>query len=537
MSISTSPFISRPLLERRLLPERLARTVCEIDPSPGGPFAVAVVLEVLGYSDRRAKEAGWADVFALAREVFGRIEFLGTAGAARSQSRKTQPARPDASSPVMAVIAQQAVWLVMVALMIAWGRSVWSADNAPFALAQALTVGILGSLIVSGGFQYAITRRLLFHTAQRDFTQAQAFFHRAVWAGGGVMSIGALAVTAGIWKMHPYDHLAPLVAAGYFVLHGNYRVAVVPLIALNDVAGLVLTTGIGVGLLALTYARLVHAGTDAAQAIILAQLVGLTALWLGSLARSRSLLGGVRVGVVAGADLPVSRGSHGLGRTRWLVVWLDAAPWFATGVLYYLFLFATRPIAWMLSPAERQVFESGVDLGILGIVPVAIAASWGLHRYYQGLREQMMRTEILGVTELRTRAVTRFSQMLWRCRWFGAAAAIVLLAATGGAPWGGMDAPTFLVFRITVVGLIVALPGFLFSFGMLTGLGALRDAGGVLVCGLILQCGEGLLMVQRGTAGWLALALIGAATTLSELAIWRANRLVRNIDRYYYAAF
>jgi hypothetical protein len=311
----------------------------------------------------------------------------------------------------------------------------------------------------------------------------------------------------------------------------------VPLIALNDVGGLVLSTAIGVSLLALTYVRLVHAGTDAALAIVLAQLVGLTALWLGSLARNRSLLGGVRVGVVQGAELPASRGSHDLRRTRWLVLCLDAAPWFATGVLYYLFLFATRPIAWMLSPAERQVFESGVDLGILGIVPVAIAASWGLHRYYQGLREQLMNTAVLDVTEFRTRAVTRFSQILWRCRWFGAAAAIGLLAATNGAPWGGMSIPTFLVFRITVVGLTVALPGFLFCFGLLTGLGALRDAGGVLVCGLILQCGEGLVMIQRGTAGWLALALIGAAATLSELAIWRANRIVRNIDRYYYAAF
>jgi hypothetical protein len=529
MSISTSPSISRPPLERRLLPERLARTVCEIDPSPRGPFAVAVVLEVLGYSDRRAKEAGWADVFALARGVFDRIEFLGTARALRSRSREAQPARPDASSPIMAVVAQQAVWLVMVILMIAWGRSVWSADNASSALAQALTVGILGSLIVSGGFQYAITRRLLFHTAQRDYAQAQAFLHRASWAGVGVMSVGSAAVAAGIWKLHPHDHLAPLVAAGYFLLHGNYRVAVVPLIALCDVAGLVLTTGIGVGLLALTYARLVHAGTDAAQAIVLAQLVGLTALWLGSLARNRSLLGGTeRVG---------PRRSLDHRRTRGLVLTLDAVPWFAIGVLYYVFLFATRPIAWMLHPAERMVFESGVDLGILGIVPVAIVASWGLHRYYQSLRGQLMNTALVGVAELRTQAVTRFWQILWRCRWFGAAAAIGLLAATSGAPWGGMSIPTFLVFRITVVGLTAALPGFLFCFGLLTGLGALWEAGGILVGGLILQCIEGLVMVQRGTAGWLALAFIGAAMTLSELAIWRAKRIVRNIDRYYYAAF
>ncbi len=100
-----------------------------------------------------------------------------------------------------------------------------------------------------------------------------------------------------------------------------------------------------------------------------------------------------------------------------------------------------------------------------------------------------------------------------------------------------MSAQTFAVFRITLVGLMMALPGFLFSFGLLTSVGALRDAAGVLECGLVLQLAAGLLVVQWGTAGWLALALVGSAAVLSELAGWRAQRIVHNIDRFYYAAF
>ena len=48
-----------------LLAERLARTVCELDPNPRNAFAVTVLLEVLGYTDARAMELGYADVFAL----------------------------------------------------------------------------------------------------------------------------------------------------------------------------------------------------------------------------------------------------------------------------------------------------------------------------------------------------------------------------------------------------------------------------------------------------------------------------------------
>jgi hypothetical protein len=191
----------------------------------------------------------------------------------------------------------------------------------------------------------------------------------------------------------------------------------------------------------------------------------------------------------------------------------------------------------MLPAAERLVYESGVDLGILGIVPIAIAASWGLHRTYQDLRGQLMRTAVLDLVELRARTAARFSRILWRCRWFGAATALGLLAVTRGAPWGTMSPETFSVFRITVVGLTMALPGFLFSFGLLTSLGALGDASAVMVCGLILQVGAGVFMAQSGAAGWLAVALVGSAGALSELAVWRAKRIVRDIDRHYYAAF
>lgn len=529
MSISISPSTDPGLLEQHLLTERLARTVSEIDPGPRSPFAVAVILEVVGYTDQRAVEAGWADVFALARDVFDRIEFLRHDGDPRTPPWEPPSLPSTAPSPLMSVVTQQAVWLVMVVLMIAWGRSVWSANHLPPAIAQALAAGILGSLVVSGGFQYAIARRLVFHTAQRDLAQARMFLHRALWSAGLVMAAGAATLAAGFRAAVPGDHLAPLLAAGYFLLHGNYRVATVPLIAMNDVRGIVLSTGVGVGLLALTYAHLMSIGTDAAVAVAVAQLVGLTALWWGSLARIRSLLGAPQLGTAGGAG--------GIPQARGLVLCLDAAPWFVLGMLYYTFLFAARPLAWALPLNERLAYESGVDLGLLGIIPVAIAASWGLHWFYQTLREQLTTTGVLGLAALRTQAAARFSQIAWRCRWFGIATALGLLVMTERGPWGTMSAPTFTVFRITLVGLMMVLPGFLFSFGLLTSLGALWDAGGTLVCGLVLQVGAGLLIVRWGTAAWLALALVGSTAVLSEVASWRAGRIIRNIDRFYYAAF
>ena len=519
-----------------LLAERLARTVCELDPNPRNAFAVTVLLEVLGYTDARAMEVGYADVFALGRDVFEHIEFLRIEdGPGTEPRRHAVPAVPS-PSPLLSVVTQQVVWLIMVVLMVVWGRSVWSADHLPPPIAQAIIVGILGSLVVSGGFQYAISHRLNFHTAQRDTAQAGAFLRQAQWSGALVMAVGAAAVGAAFRVALPGDPLVPVLAAGYFLLHGVYRVAVVPLIALNDVVGILLSTGAGVGVFVLTNARLTEAGIEPAQALAMAQLAGLTALWLGSLTRTRALLSSVPIGVVPVAPLAAGRSARG-PRPRWLVICLDSAPWFATGVLYYAFLFGGRPIGWLLPPAERLAYESGLDLGLLAIIPVAVVASWMLHRYYQWLHERLLTTGLHAAPALRTEAARRFAQAVLRCRHVGVAGALLLLVVTRGAPWGNLPSQTFLVFRITAVGLTVALPALLLSLGLLTSLRALWDAAGLLVGGLVLQVAAGLGMVGLGAPGWLALALVGSALALGELAVWRASQWVREIDRFYYGAF
>jgi hypothetical protein len=520
-----------------LLPERLARTVCELDPNPRNAFAVTVLLEVLGYTDARAIELGYADVFALGRDVFEHIEFLRIEDAPHTEPRwRAIPAVPS-PSPLLSVVTQQVVWLIMVLLTMVWGRSVWSADHLPPAIAQAIVVGILGSLVVSGGFQYAISQRLNFHTAQRDTSQAGAFLRQAHWSGALVMAVGAAAVGAGFQASRPGDPLVPVVAAGYFLLHGVYRIAVVPLIALNDVAGVLLSTGAGVGVFVLADARLAEAGIEPVHALVIAPLAGLTALWLGSLTRTRTLLTSAPIGVLPVAPLAAKARAQRGPRPRWPVICLDAGPWFATGVLYYAFLFGGRPIGWLLPPAQRFAYESGLDLGLLAVIPVAVVASWTLHRYYQWLHERLRTTGLHLVPALRTEAAQQFAQAVWRCRYFGFAGALVLLVLTRGAPWGTVPARTFLVFRITAVGLTMALPALLLSVGLLTSLRALWDASALLVCGLLLQVAAGLAMVWMGAAGWLALALVGSALALGELAVWRAYRLVREIDRFYYGAF
>jgi hypothetical protein len=535
--MTTSPFTDRGPGGTPLLAERLARTVSELDPNPRNAFAVTVLLEMLGYTDAQATRAGYADVFALGRDVFDHVEFLRVKDAPDAASYRHRVPPAQIPSPFLSVVTQQVVWLIMVLLMVVWGRSLWSADHLPPSVAQAIAIGILGSLVLSGGFQYAISQRLNFHTAQRDTLQADAFLRRAQWLGALVMAAGAAIIAAAFRAAHPEDSLAPVLAGSYFLLHGVYRIAVVPLIALNDVAGILLTTGAGVGLFVLTDARLADAGTEPVRALAIAQLVALTALWLGSLTRTRSLVASAPVGVVPGTQLAAIRRSLRVPRPRWPVICLDGAPWFTTGVLYYAFLFGTRPMGWMLPPAERLAYESGVDLGLLGIIPVAVSASWSLHRYYQWLREQLPATGLHSAPVLRAEAAQRFGRVAWRCRWFGIAGALALLLLTSGAPWGNLPAQTFAVFRITVVGLTMALPGFLLSFGLLTSLRALRDAAGLLVCGLLVQVAAGLAAVRLGTAEWPALALVGSAIVLSEVAEWRARRSVRDIDRLYYGAF
>src|SRR5579875_3340618 len=486
-----------------LLLDRLARTVCEVDPRPHSPFAVAVVLEVLGHTDRTAQDSGWPDLFVLAADVYERVEFVAAShrrGTAREERDEDDP--PLLRDSLASGAAQQAAWLVMVVVTLAWGVSVWASERLSPLYGEALLAGIVGSLILSGGFQYAVTRRLLFHVAQRDLVQARAYLRRVFAVGGLAVAAASALVGAALWAVHRGSLAGPLLASGYFLLHGNYRIASVPLQALHDVPGIVVSTAGALGLLLLAF-------------------------------RGLSILAS------AGRSDPDSPAPPRPGLSpRGQVLLREAAPWFALGVLYYLFFFATRPVAWALPLGERLRYEWGMDLGLLAIIPSALGASWLLRRFTRELRERMRETSLVHVGAFRREVAVSFGRRVGEARLWGASWALLLLVLVhAGAPFLGVPGALRDVLRLAVGGTAFLLPPFALAFGLLVSLGILGDALGVVGAGLVLHGGLGLAVTRFGSAPLLVAAFLASAAAMGELAVWRAQRAVRRIDRHYYALF
>lgn len=517
-----------------LLLDRLARTVCEVDPRPHSPFAVAVVLEVLGHTDRTAQDSGWPDLFALAADVYERVEFVAASrrrGTAREERDEDDP--PLLRDSLASGAAQQAAWLVMVVVTLAWGVSVWASERLSPLYGEALLAGIVGSLILSGGFQYAVTRRLLFHVAQRDLVQARAYLRRVFAVGGLVVAAASALVAAVLWAVHRGSLAGPLLASGYFLLHGNYRIASVPLQALHDVPGIVVSTAGALGFLFLAYRGLVAAGAEASLAVAVAQLLALLGLWAGCGIRGLSILAS------AGRSDPDSPAPPRRGLApRGRVLLREAAPWFALGVLYYLFFFATRPVAWALPLGERLRYEWGMDLGLLAIIPSALGASWLLRRFTRELRERMRETSLVHVGAFRREVALSFGRRVGEARLWGASWALLLLVLVhAGASFLGVPGALRDVLRLAVGGTALLLPPFALAFGLLVSLGVLGGALGVVGAGLLLHGGLGLAVARFGSAPLLVGAFLASAAAMGELAVWRALRAVRRIDRHYYALF
>lgn len=518
-----------------LLPDRLARTVCEVDPRPHSRFAVAVVLEVLGHTDRTAREAGWPDLFALARDVYERVELVSAASRRADREVPAEPESPLLRDSLASGLTQQAVWLVMVAVTLVWGLSVWAAQRLPASLAEALLAGIVGSLILSGGFQYALTRRLVFHVAQRDHLQARAFVSRALRVGGLALGGAGALVALGVWAGSHHDVVAAALAGSYFVLHGNYRLAVTPLQALHDVAGLVVSTGGAVAMLVLLYRGLVAAGVGIPVAVATSQLAVLLLLWVACWARARWLL----EPLVAVGVLPGPRGSArpALAARGAVLVW-DAGPWFALGVLYYVVFFGARPVAGLLPPDQQLVYAGGMDLGLLAMIPSTLGASWLLRSFTRGVREQLRASSVDRTEALREEALGRFARALGRSRLSGALCALILLLGLEAvASRVAIDPGLLGVLRLSLAGTALVISPFSLAFGLLVSLGVLRDALAVLVLGTLLHVGLALLAVPVGSGPALVLAFLVSAAVMAEVAAWRARRAVCRIDRHYYAMF
>jgi hypothetical protein len=361
-----------PLPSRRLAPgrddgyERLMRQVMEANPDVQDTMDVAAVIESTGWTDQRVESAfGYASVFELAEQMYLDIK----------RSVGSQPIPPKVEIPLSVLLVQTIRQVlhgftfalpmaVSVLSMILLHISVASYLYFSVYQATALALATFLSFIATGGFSQAMANTYYLLVGLQETSMVERTMY-LIMRWGFVFSV-VVAVTVLL-----LDTIFPLMPISLVLFMGIYTVMLSMLwlsfsglYVLRREYILTLVTALAI---LIAYLMWTHGFP-----VVVAQVVGIFTATVVTVVVSIVILRKSLIGTKDGGRIIKTRMSQ-LAYTTW--------PYFIYGILYFVFIFADRLIAWSTNtvflPYDiwfRGQYELGMDWALAAlIVPLAAA--------------------------------------------------------------------------------------------------------------------------------------------------------------------
>lgn len=394
-------------------------------------------VESLGWTDERIRSAvGLADTRALGRYIYEASCRAPVAAPVAGAAAPAEPRLALVARTYSTTLIYALPWLLTFAVEGLWPDAFSTHPD----MAGPISVAVMFSLIMTGGFVQAIARKSSFYLGMEQMIMARHVGLLICRAGLISTAILALAgLVAGAYFEILGSMTARFVAVGYFVILSALWLAC---------ALLAVAKGPWRVPMVFTIAALVFLGSKVAFSS--SALVAQTASVAAALAAACALV------------------SHALGkasasdsRTEWIVLprrsilTQTLLPYFGYGVAYFLFLFADRLSAGSALPAQSGLpfgiavdYKRGIDLAFLVFLLVAGAVECSNVLMMRFWRREADRTADCATLR----------QRLLRRRRFAGATVLLLFAASGTAVAAVADriaflsTPGFVIFVTGCVG-------------------------------------------------------------------------------------
>jgi Putative exopolysaccharide Exporter (EPS-E) len=359
----------------------LGQQIIDTIGAPKDFWEIAAQLEVLGLRDDDARAAyGARDLFDLARRIFERFQ----EGAFRFEIEGEDPEKR--IHPVLRFARYYFIGFsfslpmaLQAIVMLVWGYGIWGAMDLDLRTGSAIALGFIASYIVTGGFAQAIVRRGLFYIYQGDGWLARWTVLRAWWLSLRiVLALAPLALLVNaMFDILPWS--MTLTAAGYYaalsILWLNWSM----LYLLHKTELFVMITAVALAAV-LAAAKLAHFGPVAANAVGLAVADALSFVialrHLGRIARQKA------------SFEPVNP-------PRLTVLVYGTSRFFLYGLLYNLFLFTDRIVAWTSGVGREDFppygfwlnvrYELGMDLALVVVMVLSGVVEYATQRFSETL--------------------------------------------------------------------------------------------------------------------------------------------------------
>jgi hypothetical protein len=336
----------------------LTSQVLERIGTPRDHFEITAQLEVMGLRDADARALyGHRDLFELGRA----IEQLVQQGAVVPPIEPEDPPRKQPSFLRHYITGSMFAipMLLQAAAILTWGYGLWGALDVDVRTGTAIALGFITSYVISGGFVQAIVRRGLFYVYQQEPALARWVVLRGWWLGARV-TLGLLVpafLFNALYRLLPWDlfFIAALYYAALSLLWLNWSMIYIAASRL----WLALTTAIGLGVV-----------------IVAARALG----WPVIAANAAGLLAAAAISFIAGVRALGPRG-RAVNPPRLTVLVYATSRYFLYGLLYNLFVFLDRVLAWTTRTGREDFppysfwlsarYELGMDLALVVVILLA----------------------------------------------------------------------------------------------------------------------------------------------------------------------
>ena len=494
--------------------EELTAAIDRTHPNLIDPFEAAAVVESLGYSDRRVAESfGLPSTLALGRHVH-RAQ-LGRPHAPVPSGVRSNTGEPALVQAATSSLVYAVPWLLV---FLVESRDPGFLHLAP-ALAAPLTLALMASLVVSGGFVQAIARRAQFCIAIDQIALARLTCRHLMLVGLSVSGVIAAAALLLGWYFSLFSTSRLILAGLYFVVASALWMHCAVLAVARQSWRIPLVFAVG----GITFSafRMLNVGTLAAQAGAL-----ITAL-VCAFVQSQHVFASDRR-----PDADVRRGVH-----PWIVAH-GLVPSFLYGVLYFTFLVADR-VAVGAAVASRglpfgipNAYKDGMDVALLTFLLAAAAVECCNVMLMRGWRA-------IGVLAADEGFASGPSHL--RRRWCAVTAALItaflcmawlVFVVAEPLTERSMQGMTRTILIVGDVGYLIFAMGLLNALA-LSSLDRMEAAARALATGVVVNLVVGILLGHLLSPHYAAAGLPAGAAVFAMLTSRKLSRLLRHAGTAY----
>ncbi|MFQ5884862.1 MAG: exopolysaccharide Pel transporter PelG [Thermoplasmata archaeon] len=453
-----------------ILIDSIARTVSEVEGHPKGYLEVAVILEILGYSDKDAREMGFRSVFDLARATHESVSRFSV----DEGPEEIEEPKENTLILFFAGMFYNLGWMIMLLSLFLGGQSLWAAKDLPTHISTGIGMGVLLGLISTGGIQQFTAWKLIYYQMQGNKPLARFIMERNLIVGSLII-LGTFAIFLAINAIALSLPIQVILITLYFLtLIGIYRLFAAPVFAFRRFKALLFISVSALVVMFASYFVLASFGMERVGAVITSQSLGLAVLIFSSAYFTHRYIFSERE--EKDEDEPPFYSRPELPKKvkapRYWVLGYEGIPIILHGTLYFVFIFGDRLVSWFgagpMMISYNRTYQIGVDLALLLLIPITGVKFTYLFRMSNYLERNLKKTDMSDCSSFSIALKAFYKRMVVGVTVFGGL--FVLIAFLAG-DWfvgiGGGNAESATVFKWALLGIFffsLFLTNSVFSF-------------------------------------------------------------------------